>query len=99
MPGFFDTNFARDNLQINQNTFSQNSPYKHIVSSLTPTIVDQINNGNDSVEVAKLILDIIEDETFKARVTAGDKAKKFIPMKKELSDEDFERRVREYYTI
>ena len=99
MPGFFDTNFARDNLQINQNTFSQNSPYKHIVSSLAPTIVDQINNGNDSIEIAKLILDIIENENFKARVTAGDKAKKFIPMKKELSDEDFERRVREYYKI
>jgi short-subunit dehydrogenase len=99
MPGFFDTKFVRDNLQINQNTFSQNSPYKHIVSSLVPTIVEQINNGNNSIEVAKLILDIIEDKNFKARVTAGDKAKKFIPIKKELSDEDFERRVREYYTI
>ena len=31
--------------------------------------------------------------------TAGDKAKKFIPMKRELSDEDFERRVRVYYQI
>jgi len=99
MPGFFDTNFARDNLQINKTTFNEDSPYNKIVSALAPIIVDQINNGNDSIEVAKLILDIIEDENFKARVTAGDKAKKFIPMKKELSDEDFERRVREYYKI
>ena len=99
MPGFFDTNFAKDNLKINEKTFEKQSPYSDIVSSLAPVIVEQINNGNDSVEVAQTILEIIEDDNFKARVTAGEKAKKFIPMKKELSDEDFERRVREYYQI
>lgn len=99
MPGFFETNFARDNLVINPLTFSENSPYQELVSTLAPTIIDQINNGNDVAEVATLILEIIHDENFKARVTAGEKARKFIPMKKELSDEDFERRVREYYKL
>ena len=99
MPGFFDTNFAKDNLKVNAKTFDENSPYKVLVNSLAPTILDQINHGNSPKEVAELILKIIEDESFKARVTAGDKAKKFIPMKKELSDEDFERRVREYYNL
>jgi short-subunit dehydrogenase len=99
MPGFFDTNFARDNLVINQKTFDKNSPYSKIVSTLAPTIVDQINHGNDAKEIAKMILNIIEDENFPAHQTAGDKAKKFIPMKRELSDEDFERRVREYYNL
>lgn len=50
-------------------------------------------------EQAEMILKIIKDENFKARETVGDKAKKFIPMKKELSDEDFERRVREHYNL
>ncbi len=99
MPGFFETNFARDNLVTNSQTFSENSPYAPLVSSLAPTIIKQINNGNDAQEVAALIYDIIQDNAFKARVTAGEKAKKFIPMKKELSDEDFERRVREYYQL
>jgi NAD(P)-dependent dehydrogenase (short-subunit alcohol dehydrogenase family) len=99
MPGFFDTNFARDNLVINPKTFEKNSPYSKIVSTLAPTIVDQINHGNDAKEIAKMILNIIEDENFPAHETAGDKAKKFIPMKRELSDEDFERRVREYYNL
>ncbi len=99
MPGFFNTNFAKDNLKINFETFDTNSPYSKIVSNLAPVILDQINNGNDVEEVAKLILEIIKNNKFKARVTVGDKAKKFIPMKKELSDEDFERRVREYYSI
>ncbi len=99
MPGFFDTNFARDNLVVNPKTFDFNSPYKKIVSSLIPTITNHINYGNNSKEVAELIWEIINDDNFLARVTTGEKARKFIPMKKELSDEDFERRVREYYNL
>ena len=99
MPGFFATNFAKDNLVTNAETFRENSPYKHLVSKLAPVIVNQINEGNTTDEVAEMILEIIENDQFPARRTAGDKAKKFIPMKKELSDEDFERRVRAYYGL
>ena len=99
MPGFFNTNFARDNLVTNLETFNKNSPYYPLVSNLAPVIIEQINNGNSSKEVGVMILNIIQDDKFPARATIGDKAKKFIPMKKELSDEDFERRVREYYNF
>ncbi|MEO1938735.1 MAG: SDR family oxidoreductase [Sulfurimonas sp.] len=99
LPGFFDTEFARSNLRTNRTTFEENSPYKTVAAKLAPQIIEQINGGNDADEVAKLIASIIEDEKFPARVTAGDKAKKFLAMKKELSDEDFERRVREYYGL
>jgi len=99
LPGFFDTNFARENLVVNDNILKSNSPYQHISNTLLPTLTSQINKGNSSSEIAKLIEQIIEDENFEARQTAGDKAKKFIPMRRELSDEDFERRVREYYNI
>ena len=99
MPGFFATNFAKENLVTNEETFAENSPYKTLVSKLAPVIVAQINSGNTTDEVAEMILEIIENEHFPARRTAGDKAKKFIPMKKELSDEDFERRVRAYYAL
>ena len=99
MPGFFDTNFAKDNLVMNAKTFEEDSTYAKLVATLAPTIVEQINSGNDALEVAQMILEIIEKEDSPARQTAGDKAKKFIPMKKELSDEDFERRVRAYYHL
>jgi len=99
MPGFFDTEFARSNLVTNLKSFEKNSPYSEMVSNLTPIIVEQINSGNDSKDVAKMILKIIEDKNFPARCTVGDKASKFIPMRRELSDEDFERRVREYYNL
>ena len=99
MPGFFDTKFARDNLVTNSKTFSDTSPYSHLVTNLAPVIVEQINSGNSADEVAEMILEIIQNDKFPARATIGDKAKKFIPMRKELSDEDFERRVREYYNL
>ncbi len=99
MPGFFDTEFARSNLVTNPATFSADSPYASTVSTLAPTVVEQINHGNDPEEVARLIGAIIADPHFPARVTAGDKAAKYIPMRRILSDEDFERRVREYYGL
>ncbi len=99
MPGFFDTEFARKNLVVNERTFEENSPYYHLAKELAPQIIEQINHGNDPMWVAQTVEKIIEDPHFPARVTVGEKARKFIPMRKELSDEDFERRVREYYGI
>ncbi|MCK5854521.1 MAG: SDR family oxidoreductase [Sulfurovaceae bacterium] len=99
MPGFFDTQFARSNLVTNLKTFDTHSPYSQMVANLAPNIVNQINGGNNVKEVASMILEIIENEKFPARATVGDKASKFIPMRQELSDEDFERRVREYYNL
>ena len=99
MPGFFDTHFAKENLATNAKTFEEHSPYATLVASLAPTIVEQINHGNDAQEVAQMIFESITDKESPARQTVGDKAKKFIPMKKELSDEDFERRVRAYYHL
>ena len=99
MPGFFDTNFAKENLVTNSATFSKNSPYSTLVSNLAPVIVEQINSGNNPSEVGEMILEIIQNEKFPARATIGEKPQKFIPMRKELSDEDFERRVRESYGL
>ena len=99
MPGFFNTKFAKENLVTNLQTFDKKSPYSNMVSNLAPVIVEQINKGNHPKEAALMIHDIIKNDNFPARATIGDKAKKFLPMKKELSDEDFERRVREYYNI
>jgi len=99
LPGFFDTDFARGNLVTNEATFDPASPYAAIVSTLAPQIVAQINHGNPASEIAEQILGIITDGNAPAHQTAGEKAQKFIPMKKELSDEDFERRVRAYYDL
>ncbi len=73
--------------------------YRNIVAQLLSLISEQINCGNDPSEIARMILEIAQNDNAPARQTAGDKARKFIPMRRELSDEDFERRVKVYYGI
>jgi len=99
MPGFFKTNFTGEDLVTNQDTFAENSVYANLVFTFTPQIINEIDNGSDPIIVAEVILKIINDDTSPARVIAGEKAKKFIPMKTELSDEDFESRVIEHYNL
>jgi NAD(P)-dependent dehydrogenase (short-subunit alcohol dehydrogenase family) len=99
MPGFFSTNFAKENLVANAATLDETSPYKKLTNTLIPNILAQINDGNEAKEAAELVIKMIEDETSPARATVGDKARKFIQMRRELSDEDFERRVKEYYNL
>jgi len=99
MPGFFNTNFAKGNLVENKEVLDENSPYSNLASKLIPNILKQINDGNEAKEAAELVIRMIKDNTSPARATVGDKASKFIPMRRELSDEDFERRVREYYNL
>jgi len=99
MPGFFKTNFAKGNLAVNPLTLDDSSPYNKLTKRLIPNILEQINQGNEAKEAAELVLKMIEDNTSPARATVGDKASKFIPMRRELSDEDFERRVRDYYNL
>ncbi len=99
MPGFFKTNFTGGDLIANEDTFDENSVYAHLASTFPPQIIKEINSGSDPLLVAKIILDIIQDEKFPARVIAGEKAQKFIPMRTELSDEDFESRVIEHYKL
>ena len=99
LPGFFQTNFAKSNLVMNDLTFDIKSPYSSLVKNLVPNIVEQINNGDDTLEAALLVQNMIENEGSPARATVGEKARQFLPMRKELSDEDFERRVREYYNL
>jgi len=99
MPGFFDTNFARDNLVVNEQIYNKNSPYAKTIETLIPVVTEEINNGNSTKLVVTMVLDIVNNANYPARNTVGDKASKFIPMKQELSDEEFERRVIDYYRL
>ncbi len=99
MPGFFKTNFTGEDMVANVKTFDENSPYEPLVSTFTPQIIEEINSGSNPALLAIMIEKIIHDAHFVARLNAGEKAQKFIPMRQTLSDEDFERRVREHYKL
>ena len=74
MPGFFDTDFARENLVVNRRTFEPDSPYRRFARDLAPRIISEINHGDDPAEVARTVCRIIEDPHAPARLAAGERA-------------------------
>ncbi len=99
MPGFFDTQFARRNLRVNASIRDPGSPYARLTEILAPRVIRQINEGNDPRLVAEAILQIVEDPDAPVRVAVGEMARRFLTMRRELSDKEYERRVMEYYGI
>ena len=99
MPGFFDTQFARKNLRVNAAIRDPGSPYARLTETLAPRVIRQINEGNDPRLVADAILQIVEDPDAPVRVAVGEMARRFLTMRRELSDKEYERRVMEYYGI
>ena len=99
MPGFFSTQFARSNLRLNKGIESEDSPYRNLSRRLAPKVLRQINEGNDPRLVAEAILKILKDPDAPVRIPVGETARKFLTMRRELSDKEYERRVMEFYGI
>ena len=99
LPGLFGTNFVKKGLVTNSATSSKESPYAALVSHLVPFIAERINQGPDPIPVAQAIERVIEDEHSPIRVPVGVEAMNFLPMIKQMNDEDFEMAVRETFKI
>ena len=97
--GLFGTNFVAKGLVANAQTTSEDSPYKDLVDHFVPIVAKAINEGPSAQPIADAVKNIIEDENSKIFVPVGGEAETFIPMRKELSDEDFERKVKETFAI
>lgn len=99
MPGLFGTGFVSKGLLVNANTVSKESPYAELVSHLVPIVSEKINKGPDPIAVAEAIEQVIEDNNAPIRVPVGEEAVTFVPLTKQLSDEDFEKKVKELFGI
>ena len=97
--GLFGTNFVKKGLVANEQTTSENSPYKDLVAHFVPIVAKAINEGPSPQPIADAIKNIIEDENSDIFVPIGVEAETFIPMRKELSDKDFETKVKETFGI
>jgi len=97
--GLFGTNFVAKGLVVNEQTTFEDSPYKDLVDHFVPIVAKAINEGPSAQPIADAVKNIIEDENSKIFVPVGGEAETFIPMRKELSDEDFERKVKETFAI
>jgi len=97
--GLFGTNFVKKGLIANTTTTSENSPYKTLVAHFVPIVAKAINEGPSPQPIADAILLIIEDDNAPIAVPVGVEAETFVPMRKEMDNESFERKVQEVFGI
>ncbi len=97
--GLFGTNFVKKGLVANAQTTSENSPYKDLVAHFVPIVAKAINEGPSAQPIAEAIKMIIEDENAPIAVPVGVEAVTFVPLRKELSNEDFEDKVKATFGI
>jgi NADP-dependent 3-hydroxy acid dehydrogenase YdfG len=97
--GLFGTNFVKKGLVANAQTTSQNSPYKDLVSHFVPIVAKAINEGPNPQPIADAIKLIIEDENAPISVPVGAEAVAFVPLRKELSDKEFEQKIKDTFGI
>ena len=97
--GLFGTNFVKKGLVANAQTTSQNSPYKDLVAHFVPIVAKAINEGPNPQPIADAIKLIIEDENAPISVPVGAEAVAFVPLRKELSDKEFEQKIKDTFGI
>lgn len=97
--GLFGTNFVKKGLVANAQTTSQNSPYKDLVAHFVPIVAKAINEGPNPQPIADAIKLIIEDENAPISVPVGAEAVAFVPLRKELSDKEFEQKIKDIFGI
>ena len=97
--GLFGTNFVQKGLVANAKTTNENSPYKDLVAHFVPIVAKAINEGPSAQPIADAVKNIIEDENADIFVAVGCEAETFVPLRRELSDKAFEKKIKETFGI
>lgn len=97
--GLFGTNFVKEGLVANVKTTSDDSPYKALVSHFVPIVAKAINEGPSPQPIADAVKEIIENDDADIFMPVGGEAETFIPLRKNLSDKEFEQKVKETFSI
>jgi hypothetical protein len=90
---------VKKGLVVNTATTDENSPYKELVAHFVPIVAKAINEGPSPQPIADAVKNIIEDDNSPIATPVGSEATTFVPMRKELSDEAFEVKVKETFGI
>lgn len=97
--GLFGTNFVKKGLVANAKTTDENSPYKDLVAHFVPIVAKAINEGPNPQPIAEAVKTIIEDENSDIFVPVGGEAETFVPLRRELSDKEFEKKIKDTFGI
>lgn len=99
LPGLFGTDFAKRGLVVNEATVAPDSPYAGLVQRFVPVVAEKINQGPDPIAVAHAVERVLANPEAPIRTPVGVEAETFVPMTKQLGDEEFERKVRETFGL
>ena len=99
LAGLFGTNFVKKGLVANAKTTSDTSPYKNLVAHFVPIVGAAINEGPSPMPIAQAIKEVIENEKSEIAVKVGEEAETFVPLRKALSDKDFEEKIKETFGV
>ena len=97
--GLFGTNFVKEGLVANVQTTSEDSPYKALVSHFVPMVAKAINDGPNPQPIADTVKYIIENEDADIFIPVGEEAETFVPLRRELTDKQFEQKIKETFGI
>ena len=62
-------------------------------------MIDENYYDKDSIKLDGIDFDIIEDENSEIFIPVGVEAQTFVPLRKELSDKDFEQKIKDTFGI
>ena len=93
LAGLFGTNFVKKGLVANAATTAEVSPYRELVAHFVPIVAQAINEGPSPEPIARAVKDIIENPDSDIAVMVGTEAEQFVPLRRSLSDKEFEAKV------
>jgi NAD(P)-dependent dehydrogenase (short-subunit alcohol dehydrogenase family) len=99
LAGLFGTNFVKKGLVANSATTGEASPYRELVAHFVPIVAKAINEGPSPEPIARAVKDIIENEDSDIAVMVGQEAEHFVPLRRSLSDKEFETRIIETFGL
>jgi len=97
--GLFGTNFVKKGLVANAKTTSSDSPYRDLVNHFVPIVAKAINEGPNPQPIANAVKEIIENKNTDIFIPVGIEAETFISMRREMSDKEFEIKIKETFGI
>jgi len=97
-PGVIRTNFG-DGMVIAKKSQDSKSPYSQIIQKMATGFEEMIKNGSSPDLVAKIVLNAIRDENPKLRYLAGNDVEHWLGNKKNMSDEEFYKMMKQNLMI
>jgi NAD(P)-dependent dehydrogenase (short-subunit alcohol dehydrogenase family) len=87
-PGVIRTNFG-DGLVIAKKSQDPNSPYSQLIQKMATSFEEMMKNASSPNLVAKVVLDAIRNESPNLRYLAGNDVEAWLGSKRNMSDEEF----------